>query len=273
MLNPSSVNSRRARLTEDSLLEINKRGKELISALSHVPAGWEEVWEEFQPTIEGIALSVCDQDYLPKGYDITLAWKTLAPEEVKVVIIGQDPYYQTIEIDGKQVPKATGLAFSQRRGDKKVDGSLNNIYKELLRDPKVDFERPNHGDLLPWTREGVMLLNTSLLVRPGKAKSIPASHWKILITKTIRTITNANNKCIFLLWGAHAQSWENLIPKSCHILKCNHPSPNSEAMKNRSKKQSFSDSGHFSKVNEILIEEGKQPINWSLNTLDHLYQQ
>ncbi len=168
-------------------------------------------------------------------------------DDIKVVILGQDPYHQ---------PKqANGLCFSVNDG-LSHPRSLRNILKEVSRD--IGCSYPNSGDLTPWARQGVFLLNTILTVEESK----PASHqnigWETFTDEVIRLLNNQLNNIVFLLWGKYAQSKSNLIDCNKHlILRASHPSPFSAHI-------SFNDCSHFSKANKYLQNHSKKSINWCL---------
>ena len=168
-------------------------------------------------------------------------------DEVKVVIIGQDPYHNDHE--------AMGLSFSVPRGVK-IPPSLINIYKELHED--LGLVAPNHGDLTSWARNGVLLLNASLTVEKNK----PASHkdygWLIFTDEIIKAVNKKNNPVVFILWGNFARSKKKLITNPIHlILESAHPSPLSAY-------NGFFGSKPFSKTNDFLINHHIDPINWSI---------
>ena len=167
---------------------------------------------------------------------------------VKVVILGQDPYHGPNQ--------AHGLAFSVQR-DVPFPPSLNNIFKELKND-LPDFRKPDHGDLSLWAAQGVLLLNTTLSVAAGK----PASHqnrgWEILTDQIIKILSNEKEGLIFMLWGKHAQNKKQLIDSNKHyILEAAHPSPLSAY-------NGFFGCRHFSKTNQILLQNGQKPIDWQI---------
>lgn len=169
-------------------------------------------------------------------------------EQVKVVILGQDPYHQ--------IGQANGLAFSVPAGIR-IPPSLRNIYKELHSDIK-DFEIPTHGDLHPWAKQGVLLLNTTLSVRENSAGSHQNKGWEELTDLIIRKISDLKTGIVFLLWGKFAQQKVALIDKQKHYILCTtHPSPFSAH-------RGFLGSKPFSTTNELLIQEGKEPIDWKL---------
>ena len=185
----------------------------------------------------------------PKGSDIFNAfWKTPFTG-IKVVILGQDPY------PGPN--QAHGLSFSVQKGIA-IPRSLANIYKELSTDVP-GFKMPLHGNLEEWASQGVLLLNATLTVRSG----LPASHqkkgWERFTDEVIKKISNEKVGIVFILWGSYAQSKSVLIDQTKHhILKSVHPSP-------LSVERGFYGSKPFSKTNEILVKEGKEPIDWQIH--------
>ncbi|WP_295668887.1 uracil-DNA glycosylase [uncultured Mucilaginibacter sp.] len=184
----------------------------------------------------------------PKEADIFNAfWKTPF-SELKVVILGQDPYH------GEN--QAHGLSFSVQKGIT-IPPSLRNIYKELNTDIP-DFITPNHGNLTEWAEQGVLLLNASLTVRAGTPGSHQKKGWEEFTDQVIKTISDKKEGIIFILWGAFAQAKAELIDKTKHhIIKSPHPSPFSAD-------RGFFGSKPFSKTNDILIKEGKKPIDWQI---------
>ena len=166
-------------------------------------------------------------------------------ESVKVVILGQDPYHG--------FGQAHGLSFSVQKGIP-LPPSLKNIYKELLED--IGGELPTEGDLSHWAQQGVLLLNTVLTVEEGNANSHKGKGWERLTNRLIESLNELKHPVIFILWGKPAQDKEKLITNSNHvILKAPHPSPLSAY-------RGFFGSKPFSKVNDILIQQGQTPIRW-----------
>lgn len=166
-------------------------------------------------------------------------------ESVKVVILGQDPYHGS--------GQAHGLSFSVQNGIP-LPPSLKNIYKELQED--IGGELPTEGDLSHWAKQGVLLLNTVLTVEEGNANSHKGKGWERLTNRLIESLNELNHPVIFILWGKPAQDKEKLITNPSHvILKAPHPSPLSAY-------RGFFGSKPFSKVNEILIQQGQTPIHW-----------
>lgn len=166
-------------------------------------------------------------------------------ESVKVVILGQDPYHG--------FGQAHGLSFSVQKGIP-LPPSLRNIYKELQKD--IGGELPTEGDLSHWAKQGVLLLNTVLTVEEGNANSHKGMGWERLTNRLIESLNGLKHPVIFILWGKPAQDKEKLITNPNHvILKAPHPSPLSAY-------RGFFGSKPFSKVNEILIQQGQTPIRW-----------
>ncbi|GAA6170341.1 uracil-DNA glycosylase [Colwellia sp. KU-HH00111] len=183
----------------------------------------------------------------PKQEDVFCAFEFLDLPEIKVIILGQDPYH------GEH--QAHGLAFSVQKGIK-VPPSLANIYKELSTDV-ADFTTPSHGNLTSWAEQGVLLLNTVLTVQQGQAHSHAKLGWETFTDEIIEHINQHNNGCVFILWGAHAQKKGRNIDAHKHlILNGPHPSPLSAY-------RGFFGCKHFSKANAWLEEKGQKGINWS----------
>lgn len=184
----------------------------------------------------------------PAQRDVLKALSLTPLSNVKVVILGQDPYHG----EGQ----ANGLAFSVKSGVK-IPPSLVNIFKELESDIE-GFEIPKHGDLTTWAEQGVLLLNTVLSVDQGKAHSHANFGWETFTDSIINIINNQCGGVVFLLWGSHAQKKGRFIDAEKHtVLTSVHPSPLSAY-------RGFLGCKHFSKTNEILIKQGQDPINWEL---------
>jgi uracil-DNA glycosylase len=184
----------------------------------------------------------------PKSDDIFNAFKLTPFDNVKVVILGQDPYHRPNQ--------AHGLSFSVQKGNKHPP-SLKNIFKELTEDI-VGFETPKDGDLTQWAQQGVLLINATLTVNAWLAGSHQQQGWEIFTDKVIATLSEKREDLIFILWGKFAQAKEELIDSAKHhIIKSHHPSPFSAY-------GGFFGSKPFSKTNQILTSLGKEEINWSL---------
>lgn len=181
----------------------------------------------------------------PEEKNVFNALKLTPFESVKVVILGQDPYHG--------FGQAHGLSFSVQKGTP-LPPSLKNIYKELQED--IGGELPIEGDLSHWAKQGVLLLNTVLTVEEGNANSHKGMGWETLTNRLIESLNELNHPVIFILWGKPAQDKEKLITNPSHvILKAPHPSPLSAY-------RGFFGSKPFSKVNDILIQQGQTPICW-----------
>lgn len=185
------------------------------------------------------------REIFPPSKDILRALVLTPPEDVKVVILGQDPY--------PTKGHANGLSFSVNPGVKPLPKSLVNIFKELQDD--LGIQRTN-GDLSDWARQGVLLLNSVLTVR----EKIPQSHeglgWEILTTEIMRHLNQNHVNLVYILWGAPAQLKERYIDPSRNlVLKSSHPSP-------RAAYRGFFGSKPFSQANKYLTEHGKSPIDW-----------
>ena len=181
----------------------------------------------------------------PEEKNVFTALELTPFESVKVVILGQDPYHG--------FGQAHGLSFSVQKGTP-LPPSLKNIYKELQED--IGGELPTEGDLSHWAKQGVLLLNTVLTVEEGNANSHKGMGWERLTNRLIESLNELNHPVIFILWGKPAQDKEKLITNSNHvILKAPHPSPLSAY-------RGFFGSKPFSRVNDILMQQGQSPIRW-----------
>ena len=182
----------------------------------------------------------------PPGKLIFNAFNTTPVEQVKVVILGQDPYHNPGE--------AMGLSFSVPPG-KRVPPSLLNIYKEIKRD--LDIDAPGHGDLTGWAKQGVFLLNAMLTVEHKKAGSHKKIGWQQFTDAVIAKLSETREGLIFMLWGNFARSKKAQIDEMKHyVLEAKHPSPLAG--------NAFQGCGHFSRANELLLGQGKEPIKWQL---------
>jgi uracil-DNA glycosylase len=182
----------------------------------------------------------------PPGPLIFNAFNKTPFSEVKVVILGQDPYIKEGE--------AMGLCFSVPKSIK-TPPSLVNIYKEITRD--LGFEKPSHGDLTAWTEQGVLMINSSMTVESGKSNSHAKCGWVTFTDAVIKCISDQKEGVVFMLWGTYARSKNVLIDAQKHlILESAHPSPLAG--------NAFQGCGHFSKTNDYLMENGKTPIDWKI---------
>lgn len=181
----------------------------------------------------------------PSMYDIFNSMKRTDFDDVKVVILGQDPYHE----EGQ----AMGLSFSVPKGIK-IPPSLVNIYKEI--NSETGLSMPNHGDLTGWANQGVLLLNAVLTVREHQANSHKGKGWEDFTDAVIKKISGKKENVVFLLWGRNARDKKAFIDTKKHlVLECAHPSPLSAY-------NGFFGCNHFVKANEYLEKNGKNPINW-----------
>lgn len=183
----------------------------------------------------------------PDMYDIFNALKYTPYEDVRAVIIGQDPYHGA--------GQAHGLCFSVREGIEKPP-SLRNIFKEMKDD--IGFIEPENGTLTKWAKEGVLLLNAVLTVREGEANSHQGKGWEIFTDTVISHLNKREKPMVFILWGRNARNKKTLITNPNHkILEAAHPSPLSAY-------NGFFGCRHFSKTNEFLRQNGLKEINWQI---------
>jgi len=189
-----------------------------------VAAGWQVLVDRFFESQEGVQLLAFLHQRLAAGAVIfppqpLRALELTAPESVRVVILGQDPYHGRGQAEGLAFSVAPGVALPP---------SLRNIFKELQRDlgePVPPFPSPG-GSLVRWARHGVLLLNTCLTVEEGRPASHAGKGWEVLTDAIIKHVSEHSDHVVFMLWGNHAQSKRRLIDASRHLILCaNHPSP------------------------------------------------
>ena len=183
----------------------------------------------------------------PPGPDIFAAFEHTPFDQVRVVILGQDPYHGPNQ--------AHGLCFSVRPGVQ-VPPSLQNIFKEIQRD--LGIAPPDHGCLTPWADRGVLLLNATLTVQQGMAGAHQGKGWEGFTDAAIDALNREREGLVFMLWGSYAQKKGQLIDGRRHcVLRSVHPSP-------LSAHRGFIGCGHFSAANQYLESRGEPPIDWSL---------
>lgn len=212
---------------------------------------WAEVLDEefeklyYKELREFLKHAYASERVYPPMEDIYNALRVTPYASTKVVILGQDPYHGP--------GQAHGLSFSVRPGVQPPP-SLLNIFKEMESD--IGCARPNHGCLLGWAEQGVLLLNTTLTVAQGRPKSHAGHGWETLTDAIIAKLSARQTPMVFILWGAHAQSKVALIDTHRHhIIKSPHPSPLSAS-------RGFFGSRPFSRANAYLIQDGLDPIDW-----------
>jgi len=200
----------------------------------------------FQKLVEFLKEEDQTKVILPPKENRLSCLKLTPYDEVKVVMIGQDPYHNHNQ--------AHGLAFSVEQG--LYPPSLKNIYKELVSDLNVAY--PKTGNLTKWAKQGVLLLNTSLTVELHQPLSHQGKGWEEFTLEIVKIVNEKQKPVVFILWGAHAQKFTKYIDHDKHlILKAVHPSPLSAS-------RGFFGSKPFSKTNDFLIKNNIQPIDWSL---------
>lgn len=224
--------------------------------MSTVAADWvpyfqEEAGKEYY---KNLTLKVKDEyargRVFPPKDQVFSAFAYTSYADVKVVIIGQDPYHN--------VGQAHGLCFSVQK-DIDIPPSLQNIYQELHDD--LGCYIPNNGYLVKWAKQGVLLLNTVLTVRAHEANSHRGIGWETFTDRVIELVDAKEGPVVFLLWGSPAQKKEALLHNPDHlILKAPHPSPLSAY-------RGFFGCRHFSKTNEYLVSHGQTPIDWQIENL------
>jgi uracil-DNA glycosylase len=216
-------------------------------------SGWADLTKEFWASAEGASLKAFLEKRRAQGATIyppePLRALQLTPaDQVRVVLLGQDPYHGP--------GQAEGLAFSVAPGVKPPP-SLRNIFQELQRD--LGLPAPADGSLVRWAQQGVLLLNTCLTVEDGQPASHANQGWESLTDRLIERCGASGPPKVFLFWGAHAQKKANLIDAERHLLLfANHPSPLSA----RRAPLPFIGCGHFSQTNAWLTRQGRSPIAW-----------
>ncbi|KAJ0067426.1 hypothetical protein NL108_007892 [Boleophthalmus pectinirostris] len=243
-------------LSPEQLERIARNKKAALEKRSSGVSGFGESWRkslsaEFgKPYFKQLMAFVSEErkrhTIYPPAEEV-FAWTQMcAIEDVKVVILGQDPYHGPNQ--------AHGLCFSVKR-PVPPPPSLENMYKELTSD--IDgFTHPGHGDLTGWAKQGVLLLNAVLTVRAHQANSHKDKGWETFTDAVVQSLSKNLSGVVFMLWGSYAQKKGAAIDRKLHhILKAVHPSP-------LSAHRGFFGCKHFSKANELLMESGKLPIDW-----------
>lgn len=236
-------------------IDQSKTLREILPYL--IPSDWKDVFREAQDDLDELSdiLEIQEKTYgqwYPLKKDLFRAFDLTKPTEIKVVLFGQD-CYPSLGIDG--LPRPTGCSFSVRRTDA-IPGSLKNIFTELRNEYPTDFTYPSHGCLDSWARQGILLLNRCLTVKPNE----PGSHgqiWDGFLTYVLKTIEKARPQCIYILLGKEAQKIKKYLSTKSIFLEAAHPS-------SRNSHGGFLGCGIFLKTNEHLIKMGEKPINWNL---------
>lgn len=227
-----------------------------LDLLALLPSAWREVLEpHLDPERtaalgEFVAGEYATATVYPPQDDLFTAFRLCAPQDCRVLILGQDPYHKA--------GQAHGLSFSVRPGVR-VPPSLRNVFKELADDLGVPVSRS--GDLRPWARQGVLLLNAVLTVREGKPGSHAGKGWEEFTDATIRALDALPRRVVFLLWGSYARRKRELVTNPEHVvLEAGHPSPMNP--------RGFLGSRPFSAANKALADAGLPTIDWDLTAAE-----
>ncbi|XP_074525465.1 uracil-DNA glycosylase isoform X2 [Halichoeres trimaculatus] len=263
-LKPSTAESERsspppASLSQEQLDRIARNKKAALEKLAsaQTPPGFGESWRsglraEFgKPYFKQLMTFVDEERKRNTVYppaDQVFTWTQMCEiRDVKVVILGQDPYHGPNQ--------AHGLCFSVKR-PVPPPPSLENMFKELVSDIE-GFQHPGHGDLTGWAKQGVLLLNAVLTVRAHQANSHKDKGWETFTDAVVQWLSNNLDGLVFMLWGSYAQKKGAAINrKRHHVLQAVHPSP-------LSAHRGFFGCKHFSKANELLKKSGKSPVDWT----------
>ena len=221
--------------------------------MSELPPSWSALLhsanqsDSYQKLQEWLKTERTENTVFPPEKEVFTAFHLTLPSQVKVVILGQDPYHG--------IGQAHGLSFSVKPGIK-IPPSLRNIYKELKTD--LHIEPVKHGTLTHWAQEGVMMLNTVLTVQAHQANSHRKKGWEKWTDHVIQVLSEQCDHLVFILWGSPAHKKSKLIDENKHtLIKSPHPSP-------LSARRGFFGSAPFSKTNEALLAHNQSPINWQL---------
>jgi uracil-DNA glycosylase len=216
-----------------------------------IEESWQNVLQDefekpyFKSLVSFVKDEYASQNVYPPGNQVFSAFEMCPFDEVKVVILGQDPYHGPNQ--------AHGLAFSVKDGVR-VPPSLLNIFKEIKNDLGKDL--PPTGNLERWAKQGVLLLNATLTVRAANAGSHQRKGWEEFTDAVVKKVNDLKEGVVFMLWGAYAQKKGAFIDERKHlVLRAAHPSPFAAD-------RGFFGTHHFSKANEYLVAHGKEPIDW-----------
>jgi uracil-DNA glycosylase len=236
---------------------VNALSEPLAHVLDRAAPSWAAIVQAWRQTAAGRQLEAFVSERQARGATIypaqVLQALALTPrDQVRVVILGQDPYHGA--------GQAEGLAFSVPAGQR-LPPSLRNMFMELHRDLQIAM--PRHGHLVHWARQGVLLLNTCLTVEAGRPASHARQGWEALTDDIVKSVSQDGSPKVFMLWGAHAQAkavWP-LAAGQHGVFQANHPSPLSA----RRGPLPFLGCGHFSAANRFLADHGQAPIDWALD--------
>ena len=205
--------------------------------------GWRELLKGSLDLLDQIENDLQAGTYLPKGKDVMNSL-TFDPTQARVLILGQDPYPSAID--------AMGLAFSTARSDGRLPASLRNIYRELVDDLGVAY--PSTGDISPWFKQGVVLLNRTLTCAEGESNSHKDIGWRVFTDQVVSIL--AKQGVVAILWGKNAQEVADCFPED-RCIRSVHPSP-------LSAHRGFFGSKPFSRANQLLVAKEQDPIDWRL---------
>ena len=220
----------------------------------NVPESWREVLrnETSQPYFADLSEFVLQErkasTVFPSEHEVFTALQLTSPDNVRVVIVGQDPYHGA--------GQAHGLSFSVQHGTR-IPPSLRNVYAELHSD--LDIPLPSHGNLEAWAQQGVLLLNSTLTVREGEAGSHAGHGWETFTDAIISYLGSRQEHIVFVLWGVHAGKKTSLIDQHHTVITSVHPSP-------LSAHRGFFGSRPFSQANRALADHNQPEINWRLDS-------
>jgi uracil-DNA glycosylase len=228
-------------------------------ATKRPPPGWLDLFKRCQEILKEIDEDHHDEDgqmieFRPEVSLVFRAFEMTPLELIRIIIIGQDPYYDVSRKTGRS--KACGAAFSLNPDEPlSIAPSLANIFKELKKEyPK--YKIPKHGDLSYWMNQGVLLLNKDLTVKPGKAGTLEG-YWRPFLNEIVKAIRKARPKAVWMLWGKNAQELESVIQSEKYVLKSPHPSP-------MSADRGFFGNNHFKEANRLLLESKQEEIDWQI---------
>uniref|UniRef100_A0A6B2LDE6 Uracil-DNA glycosylase n=1 Tax=Arcella intermedia TaxID=1963864 RepID=A0A6B2LDE6_9EUKA len=257
---PDTKTSKKRKI-EEKEEEVEDQPKKKIVKKEVVPynyedgleAGWKNLLssefenEYYKEIKEFVATERQSSVVYPADEEVFSAFQYTPLDQVKIVIIGQDPYFNPNQ--------AHGLSFSVKKGTA-VPPSLNRIYN-VLEKTIPGFKKPKHGYLESWARQGVLMINATLTVRKGKANSHANCGWQNFTKAVLGQLSENKSGLIFFLWGTFAQKLGKIIDKSKHhILEAAHPSPMSG--------DKWNSCNHFAQANDLLKEMGKEPIDWTI---------
>lgn len=233
--------------------DINKFDEQILTLM---PLSWRTLFDNYENELRDVAMVLKElakkgEVICPQPWNIFRSISLTPWYDVKIVIVGQDPYYQV----ENGIPAATGCCFECRKGDM-VRRSLENIFIVLAKTVK-GFQLPEHGELTKWATQGVLLMNATLTTR----KDVPNAHekiWQFFPMRLLQHLSKVRKNVVYMLWGNNAKSYGKYIQKSTNlILEASHPVAQGKA-------NTFLSCNHFNEANKYLVENGQTPIDWTL---------